>query len=75
VECVREQQAHLPNVDRELQKISKGTAKLAEAIVGSVDEVKKSIQGSQQYQELLENWFTFASDYGRHAEKHIDARL
>lgn len=73
VECVREQQAHLPNVDRELQKISKGTAKLAEAIVGSVEEVKKSIQGCQQYQELLENWFTFASDYGRHAEKHIDA--
>ena len=73
MECIHDQQAHLPNVDRELQKISKGTAKLAEVIVGSVDEVKKSIQGSQQYQELLENWFTFASDYGRHAEKHIDA--
>lgn len=72
IECLHEQQAHLPNVDRELQKISKGTAKLAEAIVGSVDEVKKSIHDSQQYQELLENWFTFASDHGRHAEKHID---
>lgn len=73
LECVQEQQAHLPNVDRELQKISKGTTKLAETIVGSVDEVRKSINSSHQYQELLENWFTFASDHGQHAEKHIDA--
>lgn len=72
LECVHEQQAHLPNVDRELQKISKGTIKLAETIVGSVEEVKRSIHYSQQYQELLENWFTFASDHGQHAEKHID---
>ncbi|KAF8311295.1 kinase [Clavulina sp. PMI_390] len=73
LECVYEHQAHLPNVNRELQKISKGTTKLAETIMGSVEEVKKGIQQSQQYQELMENWFTFASDHGLHVEKHIDS--
>jgi mitogen-activated protein kinase kinase kinase len=70
--CIIEQQAHLPNVNRELHKISRATNKLAETIVGSVNQVREALQGSEGYQELLENWYTFASDHGQHAQKHIE---
>lgn len=72
IQCVVEAQAHLPVIERELQKILKGTTRLAETIVGSVDEVRKSIRPSPQFRELLQNWFAFASEHGVLAEKHLD---
>ena len=70
--CVVEQQAHLPNVNRELRKITRATNKLAETIVGSVHQVREALRDSEGYQELLENWYMFASDHGQHAQKHME---
>lgn len=67
-----EQQAHLPPVNRELRKINRATQKLAEAIVDSVHEVKKTLANVKGAQELMENWFLFASEHGQAALKFMD---
>ncbi|PCH33345.1 hypothetical protein WOLCODRAFT_147447 [Wolfiporia cocos MD-104 SS10] len=70
--CLTEQQAHLPLVNKELRKISRATNKLAESIVESAHFVRKALNGATGYQELLENWYGFASEHGQHVQKHMD---
>lgn len=70
--CVTEEQAHLPSVNRELRKIIRATNRLAEAIVNSVHYVRRALTGVEKCQELLENWFSFASEHGQHVQKHMD---
>lgn len=70
--CIVEQQAHIPAVNRELRKISRATNKLAESIVDSVHHVRNSLRNAVRYQELLENWYLFASEHGQHAQKHME---
>jgi mitogen-activated protein kinase kinase kinase len=70
--CITEEQAHLPSVNRELRKIVRATNRLAEAIVNSVHPVQRALTGVEKCQELLENWFSFASEHGQHVQKHMD---
>lgn len=70
--CLTEQQAHLPMVNRELRKISRATMRLAESIVDSVHHVRSSMEMSNGCQELMENWYSFASEHGQHAQKFMD---
>ncbi|KAH9912238.1 kinase [Epithele typhae] len=70
--CLIEAQAHLPSVNRELRKITRATNRLAESIVESVQNVRETLQDTNNYQELLENWYVFASDHGSHAQKYMD---
>jgi mitogen-activated protein kinase kinase kinase len=70
--CIVEQQAHIPGVNRELRKISRATNKLAESIVDSVHYVRNSLRNAVRHQELLENWYLFASEHGQHAQKHME---
>ncbi|KAH9947950.1 kinase [Amylocystis lapponica] len=70
--CLVEQQAHLPTVNRELRKISRATNRLAESIVDSVQYVRMSLHEAGGYQELLENWYGFASEHGQHVQKYMD---
>ncbi|KAI0768597.1 kinase [Trametes elegans] len=70
--CVIEQQAHLPSVNRELRKIGRATNRLAESIVEAVDIVRHTLKDTNNYQELLENWYVFASDHGTHVQKYMD---
>jgi mitogen-activated protein kinase kinase kinase len=70
--CIAEQQAHLPTVNRELRKIARATNKLAESIVDSVHHVRNSLRNAVGYQELLENWYLFASEHGQHAQKYME---
>ncbi|KAG1754991.1 uncharacterized protein EDB91DRAFT_264782 [Suillus paluster] len=72
LQCIAEQQAHLPTVNRELRKIARATNKLAESIVDSVHHVRHSLRNAVGYQELLENWYLFASEHGQHAQKHME---
>lgn len=71
--CLVEQQAHLPSVNRELRKIVRATNRLAECIVQSVDFVRETLRDASNYQELLENWYVFASDHGNHVQKYMDS--
>ncbi|KIK99776.1 hypothetical protein PAXRUDRAFT_822393 [Paxillus rubicundulus Ve08.2h10] len=70
--CIVEQQAHIPVVNRELRKIARATNKLAESIVDSVHHVRHSLRNADGYQELLENWYLFASEHGQHAQKYME---
>jgi mitogen-activated protein kinase kinase kinase len=70
--CLIDQQAHLPVVNRELRKIARATNKLAESIVDSVHHVRNSLRVANGCQELLENWYAFASEHGQHAQKYME---
>lgn len=70
--CLTDLQAHLPSVNRELRKITRATNRLAESIVDSVHHVRGSLRDVSGCQELLENWYLFASEHGQHAQKHME---
>ncbi|KAG7099580.1 hypothetical protein E1B28_001410 [Marasmius oreades] len=70
--CLADQQAHLPSVNRELRKIARATLRLAESIVDSVHHVRSSMRMTTGCQELMENWYLFASEHGQHAQKFMD---
>lgn len=70
--CLTDQQAHLPSVNRELRKIARATNRLAESIVDSVHHVRNSLRVANGCQELLENWYLFASEHGQHAQRYMD---
>ncbi|KZT22144.1 hypothetical protein NEOLEDRAFT_1181194 [Neolentinus lepideus HHB14362 ss-1] len=70
--CVVEQQAHLPAVNRELRKINRATNRLAESIVDSVHHVRSILRTVRGCQDLLENWYLFASENGQHAQRVMD---
>ncbi|KAF8640337.1 hypothetical protein AX17_000009 [Amanita inopinata Kibby_2008] len=70
--CVTEAQAHFPAVDRELRKIGRAAARLAESIVDSVHIVRSALRSAHGYQELMENWYLFASEHGQHAQRYMD---
>ncbi|CAE6363893.1 unnamed protein product [Rhizoctonia solani] len=70
--CIIEQMAHLPTVQRETRRITKGANKLAESIVSSVKIVTDAVGNNEGCQELLENWFKLASEQGQHSLKYMD---
>ncbi|KAI0702419.1 kinase [Cytidiella melzeri] len=70
--CIIEQQAHLPNVNHELRKISRVTNRLAESMLDSVNYVRIGLRDTTGYQELLENWYAFVSEHGQHAQNYLD---
>ena len=72
LQCIFEQQAHIPAVNRELRKISWATNKLAKLIVDSVHRVHNLLQTAIRYQELLENWYSFASKHGQYAQEYME---
>ena len=72
LECLVEQQAHLPSVQRELRRIGLATIRLSEAIVESVIHVRASLAGVSGSQELIENWFAFSSDHGQRVGVYMD---
>lgn len=70
--CTSDIQAHLPSVNKELRKIARATNRLAESIVDSVHHVRNSLWAAVGCQELLENWYLFASEHGQHAQRYMD---
>ena len=70
--CVVEAQAHLANVNRELRKIARATNRLAESIVDSVHHVRNSLRCIHGGQEVLANWYLYASEHGQHAHRYMD---
>jgi len=75
LECLVEQQAHLPRVQRELRKIERSNYRLSESFIESAAHVRAALQGSPGTQDMTENWFNFASEHGKRARLHIDPAL
>lgn len=72
VVCVVPQQAHLPSVQKELRKIAKSGQRLSESFLESPTHVQGVLQKTKGCQELIENWYLFASDHGRRVGGNID---
>ncbi|KAJ6626848.1 hypothetical protein B0H10DRAFT_1780354 [Mycena sp. CBHHK59/15] len=72
IKCHTEQLANIPSVNRELRKIGRATTRLAESIINSVHFVRSALTVSDGCQELLENWYSFASEHGQHAQKFME---
>ncbi|KAF7320192.1 Protein kinase domain-containing protein [Mycena kentingensis (nom. inval.)] len=70
--CSVEQFANIPSVNRELRKIVRATTRLAESIINSVGYVRDALEPSAGSQELVENWYLFASDHAQHAQKFME---
>ncbi|THH30517.1 hypothetical protein EUX98_g3681 [Antrodiella citrinella] len=71
--CLVESRAHLPFVNHELKKMNRATAHLAESVINSVLHVRDALRQTKGYQELLQNWFRFASEHGKHSQKHMNS--
>lgn len=67
-----EQQAHLPKVNRELKKIARSAHRLSECIIESAAHVRRTLRGEPGTQDLIENWYLFASDHGHRVAVHMD---
>jgi mitogen-activated protein kinase kinase kinase len=71
--CLVEQQAHLPRIQRELRRIARSTYRLTESFMSSAQHVRKTLSGAPGSQEMVENWFTFASEHGKRFAPHVDS--
>ncbi|KAK7064579.1 kinase domain-containing protein [Favolaschia claudopus] len=72
MKCNTEQLSNIPSVNRELRKIGRATTRLAESIINSVHYVRGALNVTDGCQELLENWYSFASEHGTHAQKFME---
>ncbi|WWD19736.1 hypothetical protein CI109_104200 [Kwoniella shandongensis] len=72
LQCVVEAQAHLPSIQSQLLKISKSSYRLSECIVQSAPLVRNAFRGAPGSQDLVENWYTFATEHGTRVSLHID---
>jgi mitogen-activated protein kinase kinase kinase len=67
-----EQRSHLPTINKELARITRATNRLAFKIVESIQPVRKALRGIPGYQELLQNWFLFASEHAHQQSPGIE---
>ncbi|WWD03772.1 hypothetical protein V865_001828 [Kwoniella europaea PYCC6329] len=70
--CLVEAQAHLPSIQGQLLKIAKSSYRLSECIVQSAPLVRNAFRGAPGSQDLVENWYSFATDHGTRVSSHID---
>lgn len=70
--CIVEHMAHLPTVNKQLRRIRRATYDLAETILNAVHYIRDSVSTIPNSADLLESWFSFASDHGQHAQKYMD---
>lgn len=75
LDCLVEQQAHLPRIQRELRKIERSNYRLSESFIGSAPHVRNALRGSPGSQDMVENWFKFASEHGKRARLHVEPGL
>jgi mitogen-activated protein kinase kinase kinase len=67
-----EQRANLSRVNAELMKIKKTTYKLSNAIMGSVDTIRKQVEGLD-CEELIQRCFAFATEFGQRSLMYMDS--
>ncbi|PHZ16419.1 uncharacterized protein RHIMIDRAFT_198061 [Rhizopus microsporus ATCC 52813] len=71
VEIVQEHRAHIPRINKELYKIKMTVFKLADSTISSVGTIREQTM-SLGCQELVEECFSFASDFGIRAAKFLE---
>ncbi|KAI9007498.1 hypothetical protein CLU79DRAFT_712017 [Phycomyces nitens] len=71
IEIVQEHRAHIPRINKEIYRIKMTVFKLADSTISSVGTIRDQTQGLG-CQELVEECFSFASDFGIRAARFLD---
>jgi mitogen-activated protein kinase kinase kinase len=71
IELIQEQRAHIPKINKELYKIKMTVFKLADSTISSVGMIRAQTMGLG-CQELVEECFSFASDFGIRAARFLE---
>lgn len=70
--ALNEQRANLPRVNAELKKIKRTAFNLSNAIMNSVEIIRKQTEGLE-CQELIQTCFAFATEFGQRSIHYMDA--
>jgi mitogen-activated protein kinase kinase kinase len=71
VELKQERRAHIPKINRELNKIKRTVFKLADSAVNGVKTIQEQTRNMDCH-DLVEECFIFASDFGNYSAKFLD---
>ncbi|KAL0083874.1 hypothetical protein F4703DRAFT_1794356 [Phycomyces blakesleeanus] len=71
IEIIQEHRAHIPRINKEICKIKMTVFKLADSTMSSVGTIREQTQGLGCH-ELVEECFSFASDFGIRAARFLD---
>ncbi|GAB5590544.1 Suppressor of Sensor Kinase (SLN1) [Umbelopsis nana] len=71
VELKQERRAHIPKINRELNKIKRTVFKLADSAVNGVKTIQEQTRNMDCH-DIVEECFTFASDFGNYSAKFLD---
>lgn len=72
IEVVQEHRANIPKVNKELLRIKGTIFRLADYVISSVNIIRKQTLYSQACQELIEECFSFASDFGVRTARFLE---
>ena len=75
LECLIPSMAHLPRIQKELKKITQSTQRLTESIIQSASVVRRTLATSDGTQELIENWYAFASDHAQRVVSYVPSAM
>jgi mitogen-activated protein kinase kinase kinase len=70
--ALNEQRANLPRVNTELKKIKRTAFNLSNAIMNSVEIIRKQTEGLE-CQELIQTCFAFATEFGQRSIHYMDS--
>ncbi|KAI8393936.1 uncharacterized protein BYT42DRAFT_488596 [Radiomyces spectabilis] len=73
IEVLQEQRAQLPPINKGLRKIRKTVFKLADSSISSIETIRKQTL-NLGCQELVEECFSFASDFGVRTARFLDIK-
>ncbi|CAO3588944.1 unnamed protein product [Absidia cylindrospora] len=71
IELIQEHRAHIPKINKELYKIKMTVFKLADSTISSVSTIHEQTR-NLGCQELVEECFSFASDFGIRAARFLE---
>ncbi|KAI9319195.1 hypothetical protein BX666DRAFT_2025516 [Dichotomocladium elegans] len=71
IEILQEHRAHIPRINKELSKVKMTVFKLADSAIASVSTIREQTIGLG-CQELVEECFSFSSDFGMRAAKFLE---
>ncbi|KAI8149822.1 hypothetical protein BJV82DRAFT_503267 [Fennellomyces sp. T-0311] len=71
IEILQEHRAHIPRINKELYKIKMTVFKLADSTISSVSTIREQTL-ELGCQELVEECFSFASDFGMRAARFLE---
>lgn len=72
LEVLIDSKANIQSINRELNRIKRTAFRLADSIISSVNILRRTVYG-KGCQELVENFFSFATEFGQRAVRYMDA--